>query len=214
MKLFTFYLSGASYRVRIALNLKGIDYEPCFLVLGQGSEDLNDPEYRKLNPQGVVPTLVDGDIVLNQSMAIIEYLEETHPIPPLLPADPAGRARVRAIAGTIACDIHPLIVLRVVAYLDDTLELPADDKKSWLQFWNIRGLNAVEAMLADGSGTGDFCHGDTPTMADALLVPQVVTAQRFGVDTTQFPEITRIYDHCMAEDAFQKAAPENQPDAP
>ena len=213
MKLFTFFLSGSSYRARIALNLKGIDYEPCFLVVAKGSEDLADPEYRKLNPQGVIPTLVDGDTVLNQSMAIIEYLEETRPDPPLLPADPAGRARVRAIAGTIACDTHPLITLRVIAYLDDILELPADDKRAWLQFWNARGLGAVETMLADGKGTGKYCHGDTPTMADALLIPQVSTAQRFGIDTTRFPEVTRVYEHCMAEDAFRKAAPENQPDA-
>ncbi|MBV6305311.1 maleylacetoacetate isomerase [Candidimonas humi] len=213
MKLYSYFRSSAAYRVRIALNLKGLPYETVAVhLLRQGGEQLL-PEYRRLNPTALVPTLVDGDLVLGQSMAILEYLEETHPQPPLLPPDAAGRARVRAIAQTIACDIHPLDNLRVLKYLKHEMKVSEENKNAWYKHWVEVGLASVEAMLAGHPATGDFCHGDRPGFADLCLVPQVANARRFDCDLSGMPTIVRIEGRCLELDAFRQAAPANQPDA-
>lgn len=214
MKLYTFHQSGSAYRVRIALNLKGIAYEPVFVRGGRGSQELRSATYLQVNPQGVVPVLIDGGRVFTQSMAIIEYLEEICPDPPVLPADPEGRARVRALAQLVVSDIHPLITARVIDYLDSELHLPHEQQQDWLSYWNLHGLKVLETLLASHPRTGLFCHGDKPTLADVCLVPQVYTALRFGCDLSSLPMIQRIYDSCLTHEAFRRAAPENQPDAP
>lgn len=213
MQLFSYFRSSAAYRVRIALNLKGLpyDYKPVHL-LKDGGQQLSEG-YRALNPAALVPTRVDGDHVIGQSLAIIEYLDETHPATPLLPATPAERARVRAIALSIACDTHPLNNLRVLKYLKHEVKADEEAKNAWYRHWVDTGLAAVESMLANSSETGRFCHGDTPTLADLCLVPQVFNARRFGCDLSAMPTILRIDEACNALPAFQKAAPENQPDA-
>jgi maleylpyruvate isomerase len=213
MKLYSYFRSSASYRVRIALNLKNLpyDYAPIHL-LRSGGEQLT-PEYRKLNPDALVPTLVDGDAVLQQSLAIIEYLEETHPNPPLLPRTPLDRAYVRALAYQIACEIHPLNNLRVLKYLKHELKIDDEPKNVWYRHWIEVGFGTFEGRIANDSRTGKFCFGDTPTLADLCLVPQVFNAQRFNVDTQRYPTIQRIYDHAMQSEAFAKAAPGEQPDA-
>lgn len=208
-RLYTYFRSSAAYRVRIALNLKGMDYDavPVHLVKEGGQQ--KKPDYLALNPQGLVPALdVDGH-VLTQSLAIMEYLDETRPSPPLLPADPLGRARVRAIAQAIACDIHPVNNLRVLQYLSATLGVDQGGKDAWYRHWVQIGLAAVEDML---SGEGDFCHGDQPGLADCCLVPQVFNARRFKCDLSVLPKIVAISERCAALPAFAKAAPENQPD--
>src|SRR5690606_4726115 len=178
MKLYSYFRSSAAYRVRIALNLKGLAYETVPVhLLKDGGQQLSD-SYRSLNPTALVPTLVDGDLAVGQSMAILEYLEETHPEPALLPRDAKGRARVRAIAQTIACDIHPLNNLRVLKYLKRTLGVPDEAKNAWYRHWVEEGLAALETMLARSPETGRYCHGDTPTMADICLVPQIANARR------------------------------------
>ena len=211
MKLWTYFRSSASYRARIALALKGLPYEhaPVHLVRG---EQLT-PEFRAISPQGVVPALEDAGQVITQSMAIIEYLEETHPDPPLLPRDPAGRARVRAIALTIACDTHPLNNLRVLKYLTGTLGVSDVDKGAWYQHWTAAGLSAVERLVAGDPRTGRFCHGDAPTIANVCLVPQLFNARRFGCPVDAYPTLVRIEAACQALPAFRDAAPANQPDA-
>ena len=213
MKLYSYFRSSAAYRVRIALNLKNLpyDYAPIHL-LRDGGEQLK-PAYRSLNPDAILPTLVDGDNVLQQSLAIIEYLEETHPEPPLLPGTPADRAYVRSVALQVACEIHPLNNLRVLKYLKHTLCVDNDAKDAWYKHWVEAGFATLEAHLAGDSRTGKLCFGDTPTLADACLIPQVFNAQRFNVDTAKFPTIQRIYDHAMQLDAFSRAAPGVQPDA-
>ncbi|CAM3736802.1 maleylacetoacetate isomerase [Bordetella sputigena] len=213
MQLYSYFRSSAAYRVRIALNLKGLPYEyaPVHL-LKDGGQQLK-PEYTRLNPQALLPTLVDGDAVLTQSMAIIEYLEETHPQPPLLPATPIARARVRALAQGIACDIHPLNNLRVLRYLKREFDLPDEARDRWYRHWVESGLLALERMLADSPDTGTYCHGDTPTMADACLVPQVFNARRLDCDLSAMPNIVRIDAACLALPAFAQAAPDAQPDA-
>jgi maleylpyruvate isomerase len=213
MKLYSYFRSSASYRVRIALNLKNLpyDYVPIHL-LRSGGEQLA-PEYRKLSPDALVPTLVDGDAVIQQSIAIIEYLEETHPNPPLLPRAPLDRAYVRALALQIACEIHPLNNLRVLKYLKHELKVDEEPKNAWYRHWIESGFGTFEGRIANDSRTGKFCFGDTPTLADLCLVPQVFNAQRFNVDTQRYPTIQRLYDHAMQVDAFARAAPEQQPDA-
>lgn len=213
MKLYSYFRSSAAYRVRIALNLKGLDYEtvPVHLLKDGGQQNADD--YRRMNPTGLVPTLVDGDLAIGQSIAIIEYLEETHPEPPLLPADAAGRARVRSIAQAIACDIHPLNNLRVLKYLKNVLGVDEDAKNAWYRHWISVGLGSVEAMLAGHPSTGRYCHGDQVTMADVLLVPQVFNARRFDCDLGAMPTVTRIADACSQLDAFIRAEPARQPDA-
>lgn len=212
MKLYTYFRSTAAYRVRIALNLKGLPYEAVPVHLLRSEE--NDPAYRALSPLGTVPALLtdEGD-ALTQSLAIIEYLEETHPQPPLLPADALGRARVRALALTIACDIHPLNNLRVLKYLTGTLGASEEEKMTWYRHWLADGMMAVERLLADHPATGDFCHGDAPTLADCCLVPQVFNARRFDCPLDAMPTIRRIAEACEQLPAFVAAAPHNQPDA-
>jgi maleylpyruvate isomerase len=213
LKLYSYFRSSAAYRVRIALNLKGLDYEyaPVHL-LRDGGQQLK-PEYRALNPDGIVPTLVDGDEVLNQSLAIIEYLEETHPEPPLLPRAPTDRAFVRAIALQVACEIHPLDNLRVLKYLKHQVKTPEDVKDAWYAHWVEMGFTSLEKRLAGDQRVGALCFGDTPTVADLCLVPQVFNARRFKIDMSRFPTLERIADHADQIDAFQRAAPAQQPDA-
>ncbi len=213
MQLYSYFRSSAAYRVRIALNLKGISYEYLGVhLLKDGGQQLSD-SYRALNPAALVPTLIDGDVTIGQSLAIIEYLDETHPQPPLLPADPAGRARVRAIAQAIACDTHPLNNLRVLKYLKRTLQVSDDAKNEWYRHWVQLGLSAVESMLANSPATGRYCHGDTPTLADLCLVPQVYNARRFDCDLSAMPTLARIDAACRELPAFDLAEPAKQPDA-
>lgn len=212
MKLYTYFRSSAAYRVRIALGLKGLPYEAVPVhLLKNGGEQLAEA-YRGVNPAGLVPALQDDGVTITQSMAIIEYLEETHPRAPLLPADAVGRARVRALAQTIACDTHPLSNLRVLKYLTGTLGISEEAKTAWIHQWMTLGLAAFEALLADGKA-GRYCHGDTPSLADCCLMPQVFNAQRFGVDLAPYPHIARIAANCAELPAFQAAHPSRQADA-
>ncbi|RJG11263.1 maleylacetoacetate isomerase [Massilia cavernae] len=213
MKLYTYFRSSAAYRVRIALNLKGLAYDAVPVhLLKEGGQQLK-PEYRAVNPSALVPALDDGGTVLTQSVAIIEYLDEAYPDMPLMPSDPLGRARVRSLALDVACDIHPLGNLRVLKYLVRQLGASDDDKNQWYVHWVSEGLAAIEARLAASPQTGRFCHGDSPTMADCLLVPQVFNAQRFNIDMAQFPTIARINAACVELPAFADAHPSRQPDA-
>ena len=210
MILHSYWRSGASYRLRIALNLKGLDYRihPVHLVKDGGEH--KSSSYLSINPQGRVPSLVldDGE-VLTQSPAIIEWLEETHPKPSLLPKDPIARARVRAVASIIGCDVQPLGNLAPLVYLKKNFGSDDARNVAWVAHWIGQGFTAVEQMI-DG---GDFCFGTAPTIADAYLVPQVYAARRFKVDLATFPKILRAADHCTTLDAFDRAAPQNQPDA-
>lgn len=211
MKLYTFFRSSTSFRVRIALNLKGIDYEPVPVDIRTGEHHAAD--YVALNAGQGVPTLVDDSGATRvQSPAILEWLEETHPEPPLLPKDPEGRYRVRAVAAAIGTDMHALNNLRILNYLRDPLGHDEDTVITWFNIWITAGFNTVEALLGDG-GAGRYCHGDSVTLADVYLVPQVFNAPRFGLDLAPWPNITRISDACRALDAFDRAAPANQPDA-
>ncbi|NVD71298.1 maleylacetoacetate isomerase [Duganella sp. BJB1802] len=213
MKLYTYFRSSAAYRVRIALNLKGLAYDAVPVhLLRDGGEQLTD-SYRALNPSALLPTLDDDGSVIGQSLAIIEYLEETRPQAPLLPTGAADRARVRALALTVAADTHPLGNLRVLKYLKGQLKVSEEVKLEWQQHWLQLGLATLERMLADDPRTGRYCHGDTPTLADCCLVPQVFSAQRFGVDMTPYPTVMRIHAACGELPAFQQAHPSQQPDA-
>jgi maleylacetoacetate isomerase len=213
MKLFTYFRSSAAYRVRIALNLKDLAYDavPVHLVRDGGQQ--NQAAYREKSPLGIIPALQTDTGVLTQSLAIIEWLDETHPARPLLPADADGRARVRAIAQTIACEIHPLNNLRVLSYLTQTLGISEAQKNDWYRHWVDEGLAAVEQLLASDARTGTFCHGETPGLADCCLVPQVFNARRFNCSLAGLPTLLRIVDACEALPAFQRAAPGVQPDA-
>ena len=210
MQLYSYFRSSASFRVRIALGLKGLAFETIPVHL-QKNEQLAEA-YAAVSTTGLVPTFVDGDTTLTQSLAILEYVEETHPEPPLLPADAAGRARVRSIALDIACEIHPIDNLRVLRYLVREMQVDEAAKDRWYKHWIETGFEALERRFADG-GTGRFCHGDTPTIADCTLVPQVFNAQRFGARTDHAPTVMRVFEACMALDAFQAAQPSRQPDA-
>ncbi|MHA1567321.1 MAG: maleylacetoacetate isomerase [Alphaproteobacteria bacterium] len=212
MKFYDYYRSSAAYRLRIALNLKGLAPERAFVHLRKGEQSA--PDYLKLNPQGLVPALLTDDgAVLTQSMAIIEYLDETQPEPPLLPADALGRARVRAISQAISCDIHPLNNLRVLRQLGSLgLDEPTRNGPGWYRHWVEIGFTAIEAMLAGHPATGRFCHGDTPTMADCCLVPQIFNATRFGTEIADYPTIKRIFDALAALPAVADAHPSRQPD--
>jgi maleylpyruvate isomerase len=211
VKLYSYFRSSAAYRVRIALNLKGLAYEYVPVHLRKG-EQRDDP-YRAVNPQGLVPTLVDDRGTFTQSLAIIEYLEERYPEPPLLPDAAEARARVRAIAHSIACEIHPLDNLRVLQYLTRTLGVAEDAKNAWYRHWIDLGLEALEKQLANDPATGEFCHGATPTLADICLVPQLANARRFAIPLDPYPTLTRIDAVCAALPAFAAAAPAQQPDA-
>ena len=213
MILYTYFRSSAAYRVRIALALKGLEPERRFVHLAKGGGQQHSAEYRALNPQGRVPFLVDGDVKLSQSLAIIEYLDETHPQPPLLPKDPVGRARVRQIALAIAADIQPLQNLSVTQKLERDHGLDQAARDAWVKHWIETGLTAVEATLARDAATGRYCHGDRPTLADCCVVPQMFAARRFGADLARFPTLVRIDAECTALPAFAAAAPAAQPDA-
>ncbi|NND00296.1 MAG: maleylacetoacetate isomerase [Gammaproteobacteria bacterium] len=219
LKLYTYFRSTAAYRVRIALNLKGIEHqlEPVHLVRNGGEQ--KQAAYLAKNPLGLVPTLEvcpKGETAsqyITQSMAIIEYLEETCPTPALLPEEPLARARVRAITQSIACDIHPINNLRILQYLSGELNISEQQKTDWYQHWVHTGFSAIERMLSESPNTGLFCHGDTATLADCALVPQVYNAERFNCPMEAFPIIQSINRHCKTLDAFQRADPAQQPDA-
>lgn len=214
LRLYSYWRSSAAYRVRIALNLKGLDYQltPVHLVRDGGEQ--HGVAFRKVNPQGLVPTLQHGQRLIRQSMAIIEYLDETFADKPLLPSLARDRSRVRGMAQLIACDTHPLGNLRVLQYLEREFKATPEQREAWVRHWLGLGFQALEALLAENSTTGDFCEGDQPGMADCLLVPQLYNARRFGLDLAPFPTVRRIDAACLALDAFKKAAPEAQPDAP
>jgi maleylpyruvate isomerase len=210
VKLYSYFRSSAAYRTRIALNLKGLSYETVSVHLTRGGGQQHGAEYRAVNPQRRVPALtVDGGDVLIQSLAIIEYLDETHPVPPLLPADPVARAHVRAIADVIACDIHPLNNTSPLFYLKNTLKQDQDTINAWYAHWVTVGFEAVEALLRPGP----YSFGDKVTLADVCLVPQVANARRFNVVLDRFPKIVAVDAACLELPAFDKARPENQPDA-
>jgi maleylacetoacetate isomerase len=213
MKLYTYFRSSAAFRVRAALNLKGVAYEPVPVHLLKDGGQQRQAEYAALNPEQLVPCLQDGDATLTQSLAIIEYLDEVHPTMPLLPRDALGRARVRSLALMVACDIHPIDNLRVLRYLANELHVGEDAKNEWYRHWIREGFHALETRLARDADTGRFCHGDTPTMADCVLVPQVFNARRLEVDLAPYPTIVRIHEACMELPAFQAAQPSQQPDA-
>jgi maleylacetoacetate isomerase len=211
MRLYTYYRSQASFRVRIALNLKGLSRDDVYLHLERG--DQFAAEYRAINPQMVVPTLVDGDTKLFQSLAILEYLDEQYPDPPLLPSDRQARAWVRGLALINAADSHPLIVPRIRHYLTDTLGLSEQQKADWIQHWLSLGLQAIEALLAEHADSGRLCHGDRPTIADICLVTQVTPAKTFNLPLDPYPRVMRVYEACMAIPAFADAHPSKQPDS-
>jgi maleylacetoacetate isomerase len=211
MQLYTYYRSQASFRVRIALNLKGLAREDVFLHLERG--DQFALQYRALNPQMVVPTLIDGETKLFQSLAILEYLEEKYPEPPLLPADIAARAWVRGLALINIADAHPLIVPRIRHYLTDQLGLGEEQLMGWIRHWLGAGLAAMEALLSEHRESGRFCHGDAPTIADIAVVTQVTPARTFGADLAPYARVRRVYDSSMAIAAFADAHPAKQPDA-
>jgi maleylacetoacetate isomerase len=211
--LYSYWRSSAAFRVRIALNLKGLHYETRAIHLLREGGEQHSPAYAALNPQELVPTLLDGERVLTQSMAILEYLDETRPQPSLLPADAAGRARVRALAQVVACDIHPIGNLRVLQWIDSQFHADDEQKSVWMRHWVSTGLHALETMLASSKDTGRYCHGDTPGLADACLVPQVYNARRWKVPLGDYPTILRIDATCATLDAFHNAMPEQQPDA-
>lgn len=210
MKLYTWFRSSAAFRVRIALNLKGMRYDMQAIALPRAAH--HKPEYAALNPQALVPTLEEGDQLLTQSLAIMEYLEEKQPSPPLLPKDLIGRARVRSIALLVACEIHPLNNLRTLQYLRKSLGQSEEASKVWYQHWIADGFGKLEAELSRGA-TRKYCHGDTPTMADCCLVPQVFNAQRYKCDTNPYPTVMRVFAECMKVDAFDRAQPSKQPEA-
>ena len=211
MKLYTYFRSSAAFRVRIALNLKGLAYEPQFVHLAKGEH--RKPEYGRVNPQGLLPTLVlDDGTHLTQSLAIMEYLEEKHPQPALLPKDALGRARVRSLANLIACEIHPLNNTRVLQHLKRALGQTEDQVNAWYRHWIADGLGKFEAELARANKSR-FCHGDAPTMADCCLVPQIFNAKRYQCDLAAYPSTVRVFDECMRLEAFERAQPAKQPDA-
>ena len=210
MRLYTYFRSSAAFRVRIAMNLKGIAYEPVFVHLAKGEH--RAPAYGAINPQALLPALDDGGELLTQSLAIIEYLDETHPAVPLLPKDPRGRARVRSLSMLIACEIHPVNNLRVLQHLKRALDQNDEQVSAWYRHWIADGLSKFEADLTRTKATGRFCHGDAPTIADCCLVPQVFNAQRYQCDTAAYPATMRVFAECMKLDAFDRAQPSNQPD--
>jgi maleylacetoacetate isomerase/maleylpyruvate isomerase len=213
MKLYGFWRSLATYRVRVALALKGIEAHEVSVNLLQGMQHRDD--YKAVNPQSVVPALfIDDGPPLFQSLAILEYVEETCPEPPLLPRDARGRARVRGLALIVACDGHPLIVPRIRNYLERELHVDEAARNRWLQHWTLKALEALEAHLAKERETGRFCHGDAPTFADICLAGQVFAAGYFDAETAAMPTVMRIFDECMKIDAFDRAQPLKQPDAP
>ncbi len=211
MKLYGFFRSSAAYRVRIALHLKGLHYDPVSIALLAGEQFA--PEFAAISPQNLVPVLEHEGRMLYQSLAIVEFLEERYPDPALLPQDAWGRSRVRSLALLVACEIHPLNNVRVLDYLTGTLRASQEQKLAWYAHWIGTGFEALEKRLAAEKETGRFCHGDRPGLADVALVPQVANANRYKVDLARFPVIRRINEACLELDAFRRSMPENQPDA-
>ena len=211
MKLYTYFRSSAAFRVRIALNLKGIAYESLPKALLKNEH--RSADYTALNPQGLIPALDTGDGVLSQTLAIIEYLEERHPTPPLLPSDPIGRARVRSLALAVACDIHPLNNMRVLNYLRHELGQDKEKVKQWCRQWITEGFKGIEASAREYSTRGNFLYGDAVSMADVCLAPQIYNALRIDTDLTPFPTLVKIGRHLESVPAFANARPEVQPDA-
>ena len=211
MKLYNYFRSSASYRVRIALALKGLDYD--YMPVHLAKNEQLDAAYGSLSSTGLVPLLEHGPHHIHQSLAIIEYLEETHPQPALLPHDPAARARVRALALDVACEIHPLNNWRVLRYLVGDLKLSEDEKNRWYKHWVEQGLVAVERQL-ESPLSGRYCHGDAPTLADVVLVPQIFNAQRFDCQLSHVPRVMQVFEACMQLEAFASTQPANCPDAP
>jgi len=214
VKLYGYFRSSAAYRVRIALNVKGIDWQPVIVDLRAPASAQHTPQFRALNPQGLIPVLVDGDQVITQSLAIIEYLEETHPQPPLLPGAALQRAQVRALALAVACDIHPLNNLRVLDYLRGPLGHDEATVNAWYGHWIAQGLSSLEQQAKRLSGDGRHLVGSAVTLADVCLVPQMANARRFHCDVTPFPTLQAICAHLEALPPFARAAPQAQPDAP
>jgi maleylacetoacetate isomerase len=214
LKLSSYWRSSACYRVRIALNLKGLAYETLPVHLLRDGGEQHRAGFAEVNPQELIPVLLHGDRVLRQSLAIIDYLDETFASKPLMPSTARDRQRVRAMAQLIACDIHPLGNLRVLQYLESRFGADQAQRDEWSRHWIRAGFNAVEKVLEDNPSTGSFCEGDMPGMADCCLVPQVYNARRFGIDMTQFPNIARINEACLALPEVEAARPENQEDAP
>ena len=211
MQLYSFFRSGTSHRLRIALNLKGLATE--YVAVDLRTEAHQSAEYKALNPQGLVPTLVKDGKVMTQSPAIIEWLEETHPTPALLPTSPDDRAHVRALAAMVACDIHPINNRRILEYMRRTLKTDEAAINTWCAHWITQGFDGYEALLRANTQRGRFSFGDVPGLADVYLVPQVESARRFKVDMARWPLILAVDAACMALEAFQKAAPAVQPDA-
>jgi maleylacetoacetate isomerase len=213
LRLYSFWRSSAAYRVRIALNLKQLSYDILPVHLLRDGGEQHNAAFRDINPQELIPVLMHGNRVLRQSMAIMEYLEETFPTPSLLPSNARDSQRVRAISQMIACDIHPLNNLRVMQYLEKEFSATQAQKEEWMRHWMSLGFAGLEKVLAGHPSTGSFCEGDMPTMADCFLVPQVYNGVRFKVDMTVFPTIVRINETCCELDEFKQAHPSVQPDA-
>jgi maleylacetoacetate isomerase/maleylpyruvate isomerase len=210
VKLYTYFRSSAAFRVRIALNLKGLRYQPVFVHLAKGEH--RRPDYAKVNAQALVPTLeLDDGTRLNQSLAIIEFLEEQHPSPALLPQDALGRARVRSLSGLVASEIHPINNLRVLQHLKNALGQSQEQIDTWYRHWIADGLSKLEAELSGGKGK--YSHGESPTMADCCLVPQIFNAKRYNCDLAPYPRTMHVYEQCMKLEAFDSAQPAKQPDA-
>jgi maleylacetoacetate isomerase len=214
LRLFSYWRSSAAYRVRIGLNLKRLPYETVPVHLVRNGGEQHSPGFRETNPQQLVPVLQHGGRTIRQSMAILEYLDETWPDAPLLPAVSRDRARARSLAQAIGCDLHPLNNLRVLQYFEHTWGVPQAERDEWVRHWIVEGFDAIETMLDGHVATGAYCEGDTPTIADCCLIPQVYNARRFGVDVTRYPTIARIEAACLALPEFDAARPERQPDCP
>jgi maleylpyruvate isomerase len=211
IKLYGYWRSTAAYRVRIALHLKALPYESVSVHLVKNGGEQHSERYRQLNPQGLVPYFVDGNVELSQSIAILEYLDDVYPQSSLLPGNAQNKAKVRAFSQAIACDIHPLNNLRVLQYLTNACEVNASNKDAWYAHWIAEGFSALEQQVADQSG--QYCFGDAITMADLCLIPQIYNANRFNVPLDKYPNLVRINQNCLENEAFRKALPENQTDA-
>lgn len=214
LSLHSYWRSSAAYRVRIGLNLKGLRYDIVPVHLVRDGGDQRKPKFSETNPQRLVPVLQHGKRMLRQSMAILEYLDEMWPEPPLLPATARERQRVRALAQVVVCDIHPLNNLRVMQYFEHEWGVPQPEREEWIRHWIEDGFEAFESLLQNHPATGHFCDGHAPTIADCCLIPQVYNARRFGLDLSAYPTILRIEEACLALPAFDAARPERQPDAP
>jgi maleylpyruvate isomerase len=213
MKLYGYFRSSASYRVRIALNLKGLQYERAPIHLRRGGGEQFAAAYKAINPQALVPSLEDSGRILTQSLAILEYLDERYPNPPLLPSEAADKALVRSMALVVACEIHPIQNLRVLVYLRQQLKHSEEETNAWARHWINLGLSALEQMVLSAPKRGKFCYGDNPTLADICLVPQLANSRRFGCDLSSFPTLLAVESSCTSLPAFADAAPEKQPDA-